>query len=340
MINSQKYKILNNINEIDVNQWDNLVKRSNVATWFQTKIAYQFYQSLPKIMIPFVVALAKDNVLRGLVVGYITKEKNPIKQQLTRRAIIVGGPLFANDITDNEVELLMSAVRKSLKGKAIYIETRNFNDYSAWKEGFIASRFEYVPHLNFHVDTSTKEIIECNLSKSRKRDIRVSFRDGALIINKPTIEQVRSYYTILADLYQTKVKLPLFPLEFFERLYELDSSRFLLVEYNGEIFGGTVCVCLQNKTMFEWFVCGKDGLVKNIFPSEVATYAGLQCSVYDNCSKFDMMGAGSPNVKYGVRDFKAKFGGQLVEHGRYLCILNKLSYSLGKLGVKLLKKKK
>jgi lipid II:glycine glycyltransferase (peptidoglycan interpeptide bridge formation enzyme) len=128
-------------------------------------------------------------------------------------------------------------------------------------------------------------------------------------------------------------------LEFFEKLYELESSRFLLVEYNGEIFGGTVCVCLQNKTIFEWFVCGKDGVVKNIFPSEVATYAGLQCSVDDNCVKFDMMGAGSPDVKYGVRDFKAKFGGQLVEYGRYLCVLNKLSYSLGKLGVKLLKKK-
>jgi lipid II:glycine glycyltransferase (peptidoglycan interpeptide bridge formation enzyme) len=167
----------------------------------------------------------------------------------------------------------------------------------------------------------------------------VSFRDGSVIVNNPTIEQVRSYYTILADLYKTKVKLPLFPLKFFEKLYELESSRFLLVEYNGEIFGGTVCVCLQNKTMFEWFVCGKDGVVKNIFPSEVATYAGLQCSVDDNCAKFDMMGAGSPNVKYGVRDFKAKFGGQLVEHGRYLCVLNKLSYSLGKLGVKLLKKK-
>ena len=339
MINSQEYNIINKVNEIDVNQWDDLIKHSNVATWFQTKIAYKFYDSLPNIMIPFVVALAKDNVLRGLVVGYITQEKNPIKQLLTRRAIIVGGPLLANDITNQEVELLMSATRKSLKGKVIYIETRNFNDYSTWKEGFIVYGFEYVPHLNFHVDTTSKEIIEGNLSKSRKRDIRVSFRDGSVIVNNPTIEQVRSYYTILADLYKTKVKLPLFPLEFFEKLYELDSSRFLLVEYNGEIFGGTVCVCLQNKTMFEWFVCGKDGVVKNIFPSEVATYAGLQCSVDDNCAKFDMMGAGSPNVKYGVRDFKAKFGGQLVEYGRYLCVLNKFLYSLGKLGVKLLKKR-
>lgn len=339
MVDSNKYKIHKDVDAIDVNQWNKLVKQSDVATWFQTDIAYHFYVSLPSLMIPFVYALEADGNLKGVVVGYITKEQNQIKQILTRRAIIVGGPLLANDATGDEVKILMTAVRKSLKGKAIYIETRNFNDYSQWKDAFIASGFDYVPHLNFHVDTTTKEIIEGNLSKSRKRDIRVSFRDGAQIITEPTIEQVRSYYTILADLYQTKVKLPLFPLEFFEKLYELKSSRFLLVEYSGEIFGGTVCVCLKDKTMFEWFVCGKDGLVKNIFPSEVATYAGLQCSVDDNCSKFDMMGAGSPNVRYGVRDFKAKFGGELVEHGRYLCVCSPLLYKLGKLGVQILKKK-
>ena len=100
MINSQEYKILIDVNEIDVNQWDDLVKQSNVATWFQTKIAYQFYSSLPNIMTPFVYALQIEGILRGVVVGYITKESNAIKQLLTRRAIIVGGPLLANDITN------------------------------------------------------------------------------------------------------------------------------------------------------------------------------------------------------------------------------------------------
>ena len=34
--------------------------------------------------------------------------------------------------------------------------------------------------------------------------------------------------------------------------------------------------------------------------------------------KFDFMGAGSPDEDYGVRDFKAKFGGSLVEPGRFI----------------------
>jgi lipid II:glycine glycyltransferase (peptidoglycan interpeptide bridge formation enzyme) len=51
-----------------------------------------------------------------------------------------------------------------------------------------------------------------------------------------------------------------------------------------------------------------------------------------------MMGAGKPDEAYGVRDFKAKFGGKLVEHGRFLFVCKPLLYKIGILGVKILKK--
>ena len=49
------------------------------------------------------------------------------------------------------------------------------------------------------------------------------------------------------------------------------------------------------------------------------------------------MGAGKPDDSYGVREFKAKFGGQLVEHGRFQNIINPFLYEVGKLGVKIMK---
>jgi len=33
--------------------------------------------------------------------------------------------------------------------------------------------------------------------------------------------------------------------------------------------------------------------------------------------RYDFGGAGWPDVPYGVRDYKAKFGGELVRYGRY-----------------------
>ena len=229
----------------------------------------------------------------------------------------------------------------------IYIESRNFNDYSRWKDAFTAAGFDYKPHLNFHVDTSSVEVVEANLGKSRKRDIRTTIREGVSIksiydlrFQISVLERerlVREYYEILSNLYKTKVKTPLFPVEFFLELSKHKDARFLLTELNGKIIGGTVCVMQEGKCLYEWFACGEDGVYPHVFPSCYATYAGIKYAAEHMIPRFDMMGAGKPDEAYGVRDFKAKFGGKEVEHGRFVCITKPLLYRLGVLGVKILK---
>ena len=326
--------------DINPQQWQARVEQSPYATWFQTKEAYEFYAANPEEMTPFAVGIEENGHLAGVIVGYTTQEKNPIKQLLTCRSIIIGGPLLDEHISDEALSALLGAVAPASRlMKPIYIETRNFHDYSKWKSIFEANGFTYQPHLNFHVDTSSLELVESRLGKNRKRDIKTSLRDGATIIEHPTIEQVRTYYALLKHLYTTKIKTPLFSWDFFEKLHAHPNGRFILVELNGEIIGGTVCVELPNRCLYEWFVSGRDGEWKSIFPSSLATYAGIRYAAEHGCSRFDMMGAGKPDEAYGVRDFKARFGGEQVEHGRFLCIRKPLLYKLGKLGVKILKKR-
>ncbi len=180
--------------------------------------------------------------------------------------------------------------------------------------------------------------MERNIGKNRKRDIKTTMRDGVVPIMQPTTEQVGEYYSILQRLYKIKVKTPLFSLDFFEHLYHTAHGHFFLTEYQGRIIGGTVCVCLENKAVYEWFVCGEDGVYEHIFPSSYATYLGIRYAAENNYPIFDMMGAGKPDEAYGVRDFKARFGGEQVEHGRFLCICRPLLYQIGKLGIKLLRR--
>jgi len=335
-------------NNIDKVEWSALVKASATGTWFQTPEAYEFFASMPELFKPFAIGICNlkfetinaQSTLRAVCVGYVTVEKSAFKQFLTRRAIIIGGPALADNCTEAEVTELMCAVRKELKGEAIYVETRNFNDYSKWKGAFAKAGFEYVPHLNFHVDTSSVEVVEANLGKSRKRDVRTTIREGVSVIEHPTDEQVCEYYKVLDNLYRTKVKTPLFPLSFFLALNRRKDGRLLLTEYKGKIIGGTVCVEQANKCVYEWFVCGEDGVYPHVYPSSYATYAGIKYAAEHGCARFDMMGAGKPDEAYGVRDFKARFGGVEVEHGRFLCVTKPVLYRIGVLGVKLLKKLK
>ncbi len=125
--------------------------------------------------------------------------------------------------------------------------------------------------------------------------------------------------------------------EFFQKLFYSDFGKIVLIRYQDKIIGGSICVELKNKTLYEWFVCGLDRQFKNVYPSTLATWGAIEYAASHGLNRFDMMGAGKEGDGYGVRDFKSKFGGQLVEHGRFIYIANKMLFEIGKFGVKLLK---
>lgn len=329
-------KLIYSANDINQDQWRDLVKSSPVATWFQTEETFAFFDRL-SFLEAFVVAVESDGKLKGLVVGYIQKDGGKLKQFFSRRAIVNGGPLLAEDITEEELRAMLDALRRNLKREAIYIETRNFNDYSRWRKVFESCGFGYELHLNFHVNTESVDLAQANIGKHRWRYIRISMRDGAKLVESPSWEQVEKYYGLLADLYKTKVKTPLFPIDFFEKLYALSDVKFFLVELEGEIIGGSVCVCLEGRTVYEWFKYGNEHYRKNIHPSSVATWLGIKYAAENGYPRYDFMGAGKPNEAYGVRDFKAEFGGELVEFGRFVCVFNAIMFGVGKIGIKMIK---
>ena len=332
--------IKDNVADINRQQWNDLVKASSVATWFQTPEAYDFFASVPEEMTPFVVAVQAESELRAVCVGYVTKEKKPLKQFLTARAIIIGGPLLANDCADEEVMSLLKAIETHLSelGRPIYIETRNFNDYSRWKPAFERCGWKYLPHLNFHLNTSNKDEMMANMSESKRRQIKKSIKNGAIIEEVSSEDELKQYYNILLALYKTKVKTPLFSFGWFLNFYQKNMGKCFVVKKEEKVIGGIICPILKERIIYEWFVCGLDSEYKDIYPSVMATYAAMDYATHSNIKMFDFMGAGTPDASYGVREFKERFGGELVEHGRFNKVCKPLLYEFGKLGVKIMKK--
>lgn len=332
-------KVITKYEEIDKAQWNELLyNRSAVASFFQSPEAYELYE-------PFdwaesvVVAVEEDGILTGVVVATLQHEGHGLIRHLTSRAIINGGPLLDNNISEDAlISLLMTSI-VCLKSKCIFFETRNFNNYSPWKNIFERCGFKYLPHLNFHQDTSSIDIVNDKLSRTRKRDIRVGLRDGASIGEALSDTDIDEFYNILEDLYRHKVKKPLPPKEFFLRLHQLSSTKILIVKYQNHVIGGMAYTALKKHTGYEWYVCGMDNTYKKLHPSELATYAGLQYAATHGCSRFDYMGAGAPDESYGVREFKAKFGGTLVDYGRFLFLCNPFIYKIGKKIINILSKR-
>lgn len=316
--------------DIDKAQWNELLNnRSDVASFFQSPDAYELFA-------PFdwaesaVVAVEENNFLTGVVVVTLLHEGKGFMRQFSSRAIVNGGPLLDKNISDEALESLLSTTITILKKRCIYIETRNFNDYSRWREKFEKCGFSYQPHYNFHIDTSHPELIEKNFSKSRRYEIRQSFKDGAYIDQRKDF--IPDFYAILHNLYKNKIHVPLFPLEFFQHLSRQPFCKIFIVhDATGRTIGGQVSIFLNGQVGYSWFCCGLDHEYKKTHPSVLAIYSGIRYAADNSIPLFDMMGAGSPNDGgYGVREFKAQFGGQLVEHGRYLYLCRPMIYKAAK----------
>ena len=293
-------------------------------------------------MLPSLKGRVGDRLV-GVCVGYVTKANSALKQFFTRRAIIIGGPLLAEDISDEELSALLNAVKNlpSLQGRAgerlpIYIEMRNLHDYSRWKTVFKANGFAYHPHLNIQVACNTMH----TMSEQRQRQVKKAIKNGAEIYEASSEQEIRDWYQILHHLYREKVRTPLFSEEFFLQFYRNGVGKYLLVKYEGKVIGGMMCPIFAGKAIYEWYVCGLDEAYREQYPSVMATYAAIEYAKQNGLPVFDFMGAGVPGQPYGVRDFKMEFDGEVVEYGRYLHIRKPLLYKIGKWGVKMLKIKR
>lgn len=322
--------------EINKAKWENLQLNSDFSSPFQSYDYYRFYNSLRGYSAD-VFAIQQDEIILNLAVVTIQRESG-LKALFSTRGIIIGGPLIRRD--EESIHDLFEGIVNYYRSKLIYIEIRNYFNYSDYKSSFRKSGFKYIKWLNFHLNLSSHKEIEASISKSRMRQIRKAIKSGAKWKEAQNEYEVIEFYKILNDLYKNKIKKPLFPDQFFVEFYRQNLGKFLLIYTDNQIIGGIMCPVYNDKAIYEYFVCGLDFEFKTYFPSVMATWAAIEYGLSNNLKYFDFMGAGPPNQNYGVRDFKARFGGELVEYGRFILVLKPFMYSIGKLGLSLLQKLK
>jgi predicted N-acyltransferase len=288
------------------------------------------------------IADAQNGSLKGLVLAVMIRELEGFAGYFSSRTVVYGGPLIDPE-ADNRLEimrLLHENLIRQVKNHSVFIQFRNFSSQENNRDIFIKAGFTYRDRLNLIVDTSGLETVKRNMSPSRLRQVKKGISLGARCIEPENTEQVREFYDILFNLYKHKVKKPLPAWDFFEEFYHLSREGRLgilrLVQYEGRIIGGILSPVTPGKTLYEWYVCGLDQAYKNIHPSVLATWAALEYAAENNISRFDFMGVGIPEREYGVRDFKARFGGELVNFGRFARINNKLVYLAAETGYNLL----
>lgn len=338
-----KYKA---VREIECSEWSEFVSNHPSGTVFQSPEMYDLFKSTDNYEPLMLAAIDEKGKITGLLSAVIQAEPG-MPRYFSSRCILWGGPLIspqAGEAGEMILELLLDEFAKQVRRRAIYIQVRNMFDISRYTGIFRKKGFLYHKHLNYVVETKERSETEKRISKSKMRQVRKSLKSGAKIIEPEDIGQVKEFFRVLKDLYKTKVKRPLPAWSFFESFYRLNHDHnkkfgtYLLIEHEKQIIGGIMCLITKAKAIYEYYVCGLDEEYKSkgIYPSVLATWAAIDYALKKELKYFDFLGAGKPDRDYGVREFKSKFGGSLVEYGRFERINNKPLYLLGKLGLKVL----
>ena len=319
--------------EISIEKWNKLLTLSLYTSPFQLPSFYNLFNAVSGLSAD-VFAVEERSEIKALCVVTLQKESG-IKGFFSRRAIIYGGPVLY-EAKEKEVELLISSIEKNLKRKVIYIEIRNLHDYNVYYEIFKRNNWRYLSYQNFIINCTDKDFLYNSMSNNRKRQIKKAISNGVKIKEAENLNEIKEYYTILHGLYSKKIKKPLFPYYFFKTFFESDLGVFLLVFFNDKVIGGIMCPVMPQKAIYEFYICGLDAEYKDQYPSVMATWAAIEYGLQNNIPLFDLMGAGSPEEYYGVREFKARFGGELVENGRFLRVLNPILFNFGRLCLRVL----
>jgi len=327
-------KVLTNIDDNFRTQWENFVLEHPNGNFFQSPAAYQFFSGVEGYA-PVMIYAEEGNNIKGILLAVIIKEPG-IKGFFSKRCIVWGGPLSNNTELSN---ILINELTNYLKNKAIYTEFRPIGRYNIFSAVSVPNMIQE-KRLNVLIElTKSTDVLLAELHSTRRRQIQRGYRRGVAvkIIENLDDEIIENCYSILSSVYD-KIKLPYPPLSFFNNsiICLKNHLKVFLAKVDDDIIGFRFILCYKD-LIYDWYAASKEEHYDK-YPNDILPWEVMKWGSENNYKLFDFGGAGKPDEKYGVRDYKLKFGGELITTIRYKIIHNQLLYNIGKLGIKVLGK--
>jgi len=275
----------------------------------------------------------------GSLLAVIQKEHQGAIGRLSSRSIITGKPIYPKDdiIT---LDALLKSYNKHVFGKAIYSQFRNLNEYSIEeKEIFIKNGFSYESHLDIIHDLGIPIDNQFSaIHKGRRKNIRRAERAEVIFREIKDDKEFHIAYELVKSTYD-RVKLPMPDRTLFTESHQQLAKQNILKTFvavsNKKIIGCRMVLCFGD-IVYDWYA-GASVEHLDKYPNDFLPWKVMEWGSLNGFKYFDFGGAGKPGVAYGVREHKLKFGGDLIEFGRFEKVHNKLLMKVGEFGLKIYK---
>ena len=321
------------VDTLDETVWRDFLAAHPQSTIYHTPEMQEVFRRAPGHT-P-VLRAALDN--RGRPVALLTAVQVTLREGIgsafTSRIVSYGG--FVADPGERGNDALAAVLRahNEMAGQALFTELRHMADPTPWRLALEGAGYGWEPHLNFLIPLDEGEdVLWRRLKRSAREKVRQAQKRGVEAREVTSVEELDYVYALLQEVYHD-VRVPLAPKALFEAAYRVlvpaGMAKFWLAWYEGEAVGTRITLVYGDR-LLDWYA-GARRAVRRVRPNDFLVWHVLRWGVSEGYRVFDFGGAGHPDVPYGVRDFKAKFGGELVNYGRSTCVHHPLRLRLSRL---------
>lgn len=335
---SVTYRVVRNPDEV---AWAEFVARHPNGSIFHTpemhRVLVRTRHHRPSVW----AALTDDNEIAALMTTVeITTIGGPVRP-FTSRSVAFATPLVVEGPSGEAAfETLLDTYQRRSSRAPLFTEIRNHVDAARWSDQLNPRGFRHEQHLNFLVDlTVSEDALLKQVSASARRNIKKATRMGVTIDEADRASEVADAYEILRDVYH-RIQVPLPDRSLFDAsrdvLGPLGRFRLLIARVEGRPIGA-LSLLLYKDVVYYWYT-GTLRQYAGHRAGDLLVWHAIMDAKANGYATLDFGGAGRPDEAYGVRDFKAKYGGQLVDFGRDLWVSAPLRFRLSTAGYSLVRK--
>ncbi len=317
-------------------EWRNFVDRNPQGNIFQTPEMFEVFSQAKGYHPELRAALGVDGQIYALLIPIQVSLKGGLLRRLTTRSIAYGSTLCTPDsVGKDALRTLLNDYTKKAGRQGLFTELRHLSDLSAYHSIFNQCGFSFEEHLNYLIDLDCpKEEVFQRIKKKTRKQIQRALNKGEIIIEEVSnSQQIKIVYEVIKKSYQA-AKVPLAHISLFEAafnvLYPKNMVMFTVAQIGDTPIASSVEL-LYKDVVYGWYG-GVDRAFSKYTPTEVLTWHILAWGAEQGYHIYDFGGAGTPQEDYGVRDFKSKFGGDLVCYGRNMHVHNPALLRLSTVG--------
>ena len=320
------------VTSIGTEPWEQFLAASSEATVYHTPQYHDAFRDSDRYT-PHAFFLVDQGNVMASITALQTRIMGDFLPSFTSRVVSYGGIAIRDGVSAAQLKKhlgkLIEAYDSTLRSQAVYSEIRNITDPMHILLSLVNQGHQFDSHLNYLIDLGVgEEGLWKNLAGNRRREISKA-RDQIRIVEVTEESQVEAYSRLVTDTYK-KLRTPCFEPEVYKRvwksLHPAGFIRMTLAEYQGEFVSAFASLNFQGRSI-EWFI-GSDATGDRLIANPVLVWDGIEWACRNGYTLFDFGGAGEPNKPYSVRDFKRRFGGDLVNPGRFTRTYSPVRYAI------------